>query len=46
MVHGDESVAIGDPKHLKANDEALRRKYKFKTETLGCDIDWKSTRGM
>ena len=40
MVHGDDFVAIGDPKHLKATEEALRSKYNIKTETLrGCAGD-------
>ena len=35
MVHGDDFVAIGNPKHLQATEDALRSKYKIKTETLG-----------
>ena len=32
-------MAIGDPKILKATEEALHSKYNIKTETLSCNID-------
>ena len=35
MVHGDDFVAVGDPKHLAETAAAASEKYKIKTETLG-----------
>ena len=37
MVHGDDFVAVGEPKHLAETEAALGKKYKIKTETLGAD---------
>ncbi len=35
MVHGDDFVAVGHPKHLKKTREMMENKYKLKVETLG-----------
>ena len=37
MVHGDDFVAVGDPKFLAETELALSNKYKIKTEMLGSD---------
>jgi hypothetical protein len=37
MVHGDDFVAVGDPKYLAETEAALSKKYKIKTEMLGAD---------
>ena len=39
MVHGDDFVAVGDPKSLAETEAALSKKYNIKTETLGADKD-------
>ena len=38
MVHGDDFVALGEPKYLAEMEAALSTKYKIKTETLGADV--------
>ena len=37
MVHGDDFVAVGDPKHLAETEAILAKKYKIKVERLGPD---------
>ena len=37
MVHGDDFVAVGNPKQLAELEAALSEKYKIKTEMLGAD---------
>ena len=37
MVHGDDFVAVGEPKYLAETEAALSKKYKIKTEMLGAD---------
>ena len=39
MVHGDDFVAVGDPKHLAETEAILAKKYKIKVEKLGPDDD-------
>ena len=39
MVHGDDFVAAGDPKHLAETEAILAKKYKIKVERLGPDDD-------
>ena len=36
---GDDFVAIGDPKHPMATNDALHNKYDIKIETLACSIE-------
>ena len=37
MSHGDDFVAVGNPKHLAETESALSEKYIIKTEMLGAD---------
>ena len=39
MVHGDDFVVVGEAHRVKEAEDALKGKYKVKTEVLGIGDD-------